>query len=298
MDLAPERHDRLRRAGPFARRADGRRGEGLDEQGVRLGVPISRRDRDRSRLLHDRDGLGMLAAVVAVVAERAEQLGPGPEVALTLDELLRLAVPAMEVLAPDRGEHVREVLGGDHSAPTITRLHEEPVGVAQVLQPLRVVGPGRDLREPVGRPGLTRHVAGRLEGGEGPLQQLAGLGFVTHVGLDPPERHERTGTEMLVVEPVGQLAGMCRRVLRLVVATQLDQALGASDGVASTQLRVDLVGSGGIHLDRPRVQRLGREGLVLQRLVRPPPEIERRRPGKTLGTFAAVFVRERRQASE
>ena len=267
---------------PFGllRRARRGSGERLDQQRVRFGVAVPRRDRDRTRLPHDRDGVGVLSAVVAVVPERAKQRRPRTKIAFALDELLRLTIPMPELLPADRAEHVGEILSGDRLPPPIARRDEESVRTAEVIERRRVVGLGRDLGQSVGRPRLTRHVADRPEGRECPTQQIARKHVVTHVGLDPAERDERASAEPFVVEAIGQLERIRRGLPCLPMTSQLDQALGPPDGVARAQLRVDLSGGLVSHLERPCVQRFGQQRLVRHRLIGPPPEVERRGSGQ------------------
>ena len=152
VDLPAERDDRCRRPFGFLRRARRGRGERLDQQRVRLGVAIPRGDRDRARLPHDRDGVGVLSAVVAVVPERAKQRRSRTQIAFALDELLRLSIPIPELRTADRAEHVGEILRGHRLPPAIPRLDEESVRPAEVLERRGVVGLGRDLRQAGGSP--------------------------------------------------------------------------------------------------------------------------------------------------
>ena len=93
----------------------------------------------------------------------------------------------MELLAADRGQQVRQVLGGDGQPPAVAGLLEQPVGLAQVLDFEGVVGPPEDLREPVLGPGLAAQVPDGLERRQGLAEQPPRDLVVADVGLDAPE---------------------------------------------------------------------------------------------------------------
>jgi hypothetical protein len=96
----------------------------------------------------------VLAPVVADVPPGPQEGRPRSEITLALDQATRLPVPAMELLAADGGQHVRQVLGGDRPAPAVTGPVEQLVGLAEVPDLGGVVGPAQDLGEPVLGPSL------------------------------------------------------------------------------------------------------------------------------------------------
>jgi hypothetical protein len=97
-----------------------------------------------------------------------------------------------------------------------------------VLQLEGVVGPAEDLRQPVLGPGLAAQVPDRLERRQGLAEQAPRDLVVADVGLDAAEGEQRPGLQVPVTAAPGQVPGRVGRLDGLLVATELDQALGPS----------------------------------------------------------------------
>jgi len=73
----------------------------------------------------------------------------------------------MELLAPDRGQQVGEILGGDRPSPAVAGPVEQLIGLTEVLELAGVVLRGPDLGEPVLGPCLPAEIPDRLERRQG-----------------------------------------------------------------------------------------------------------------------------------
>jgi hypothetical protein len=180
----------------------------------------------------------VLAPVVAEVSPGPQQGRPRSEIALALDQAAGLPVPAVELLAADGGEEIRQVLGGDRPAPAVTGPVEQLVGLAQVPELEGIVGSAPDLGEPVLGPCLPAQVADRLERRQGLGEEAARDVVVADVGLDASEGEQRPRLEVLVARVPSPVPGRVGRRGRLLVAAELDEALGPSQRQAGDQPRL------------------------------------------------------------
>jgi hypothetical protein len=168
----------------------------------------------------------VLAPVVADVPPGPQEGRPRSEITLALDQATRLPVPAVELLAADGGQHVRQVLGGDRPAPAVAGPVEQLVGLAEVPDLGGVVGPAQDLGEPVLGPSLPPQVPDRLERRQGLGEQAPRDLLVADVRLDAPKGEQRPGLEVLVARAPGPVPGRGGRRGRVLMPPELDEALG------------------------------------------------------------------------
>src|SRR2546422_1682781 len=187
----------------------------------------------------------------------------------------------MELLAPLRGEQVREVLGGDRTAPPIPRAREEAMGLAELQQLARVIVSAPRLGKMVERPRLPPDITEDRELPSCLLQERPSSTHATRVALGSSQREQRPGRQAPVAELMADGPGLGGVRDGFAVPPHLDQALRPAGEERGGGSRVDAFL---IFLDDakgPLVQSLGGPRLVGEGLRRRPTEIPNREPSGT-----------------